>query len=197
MLKSIPKEALIALRITLIFAVVTGLLYPLFVTGVAQAVFPYQANGSLVKQNGQVIGSTLIGQEFTSNRYFWGRVSSTTPQPYNAEASGGSNLAPSNPVLIKRVQQDVAKIRKANHLKPNQPIPVDLVTSSFSGLDPDISQASALLQVDRVAQARGLAPWKVRALVDQDTTGRTLFVFGDPYVNVLRLNQDLDAGQAR
>jgi len=197
MLKSLPKEALIALRLTLVFAVLTGLLYPFFVTGVSQIVFPYQANGSLVKENGHVIGSTLIGQEFTSNRYFWGRVSSTTPQPYNAAASNGSNYAPSNAALIKRVQQDVAKIRKANHLGPNQPIPVDLVTSSFSGLDPDISQASALIQVNRVAQARGLDPSKVRALVYQDTTGRTLFIFGDPYVNVLQLNQDLDAGKAR
>lgn len=196
MLKFLPREALIAVRLTLVFAVLTGLLYPLFVTGVAQVVFPYQANGSLVRQNGQVIGSTLIGQEFTSNRYFWGRVSSTTP-PYNAEASTGSNLAPSNAALIKRVQQDVARIRRANHLGPNQKIPVDLVTSSFSGLDPDISPASALLQVNRVAQARGLQPSKVRALVKQDTTGRTLFIFGEPYVNVLQLNQDLDAGRAR
>ncbi len=197
MLKSLPKDALIALRLTLVFAVLVGLMYPLFVTGVAQVVFPYQANGSLVRENGQVIGSTLIGQEFTSDRYFWGRVSSTTPQPYNGESSGGSNYAPSNAALIRRVQQDVAKIRKANHLAPNQPIPVDLVTSSFSGLDPDISQASALLQVDRVAQARGLEPAEVRALVDQDTTGRTLFIFGQPHVNVLQLNQDLDAGMAR
>ncbi len=197
MLKSLPKEALVALRLTLVFALLTGILYPFFVTGASQVVFPYQANGSLVKQNGQLIGSTLIGQEFTSNRYFWGRVSATTPVPYDAESSGGSNLAPSNAALIKRVQQDVARIRKANHLGADQPIPVDLVTSSFSGLDPDISQASALLQVNRVAQARGLDPSKVRALVHRDTTGRTLLVFGDPYVNVLQLNQDLDAGKAR
>lgn len=196
MFKALPREALIALRLSVVFFVVLGLLYPLFVTGVSQVVFPSQANGGLVTRNGQVIGSTLIGQEFTSNRYFWGRVSATDP-PYNAEASGGSNLAPSNAALIKRVQQDVQKIRKANHLRPNQPIPVDLVTSSFSGLDPDISQASALLQVNRVAQARGLQPAKVRALVEQDTTGRTLFIFGDPYVNVFQLNRDLDAGKAR
>ncbi|MGH7921886.1 MAG: potassium-transporting ATPase subunit C, partial [Candidatus Dormibacteraceae bacterium] len=110
---------------------------------------------------------------------------------------GGSDLAPSNAALIRRVKADVAKIRKANHLGPNQPIPVDLVTSSFSSLDPDISPASALIQVDRVAEARGLRPAKVRALVEKDTPGRTLLLFGDPYVNVLQLNQDLNAGRAR
>ncbi|MBO0709197.1 MAG: potassium-transporting ATPase subunit KdpC [Candidatus Dormibacteraeota bacterium] len=197
MLKALPREALIALRLSVIMFVVLGLLYPLFITGVAQGVFHYQANGSLVTEHGRVIGSTLIGQEFTSNRYFWGRVSATSPQPYNANASTASNLAPSNAALIKEVKQNVARIRKANHLGPDQKIPVDLVTASGSGLDPDISVASAMLQVNRVAQARGLQPSKVRALVDQDTTGRTLFIFGDPYVNVLQLNQDLDAGKAR
>lgn len=198
MLKALPREALIALRLSVIMFVLLGLLYPLFVTGAGQALFHYQANGSLVTNSqGQVIGSTLIGQEFTSNRYFWGRVSATAPKPYNANASAASNLAPSNAALIKEVQQNVAKIRKANHLGPNQKIPVDLVTASGSGLDPDISVASANLQVDRVAQARGLDASKVRALVKQDTTGRTLFIFGDPYVNVLQLNQDLDAGKAR
>jgi len=197
MLKALPREALIALRLSVIMFIVLSLLYPVFITGAAQGLFHYQANGSLVTEHGQVIGSTLIGQEFTSNRYFWGRISATSPKPYNANGSTPSNLAPSNAALIKEVQQNVERIRRANHLGPNQKIPVDLVTASGSGLDPDISPASALLQVNRVAQARGLQPSKVRGLVNQDTTGRTLFIFGDPYVNVLQLNQDLDAGKAR
>ncbi|MFZ0215822.1 MAG: potassium-transporting ATPase subunit KdpC [Candidatus Dormiibacterota bacterium] len=196
-MKALPREVMVAIRLTLVVAAVTGLLYPFFVTGVSQLVFPYQSNGSLVKQNGQVVGSTLIGQSFTSTRYFNGRVSATTPTPYDASASGGSNLAPSNAALQQRVKQDVARIRKQDGLGPNAPIPVDLVTSSFSGLDPDVSEAAALIQVNRIAQARGLQPSKVRALVEQNVQGRVLGLFGDPYVNVLQLNQALDAGQAR
>ena len=202
---SFPSELLRALRLTLVIAAVTGLLYPLAITGIAQGVFNHQANGSLVtNQKGQVIGSELIGQEFTSPRYFNGRVSATTnpsnpnqAQPYNAENSGGSNLAPSNQALQQRVAQDVQKIRKQDGLAPNAPVPVDLVTADFSGLDPDISQQSALIQVERVAQTRQLDSGKVRALVEAHVHGRVLGIFGEPYVNVLEVNQALDGGAAR
>jgi K+-transporting ATPase ATPase C chain len=202
---SFPSELLRALRLTLVIAAVTGLLYPLAMTGIAQGAFNHQANGSLVtNQKGQVLGSELIGQEFTSPRYFNGRVSATTnpsnpsqSQPYNAENSGGSNLAPSNQALQQRVAQDVQKIRKQDGLAPNAPVPVDLVTADFSGLDPDVSEQSALIQVDRVAQTRQLDSGKVRALVESHVHGRVLGIFGEPYVNVLEVNQALDSGAAR
>ena len=181
-----------ALSLFLALSVVTGVLYPLAVTGVGQAIFPRQAAGSLIERGGRVIGSSLIGQNFDAPRYFWGRPSATGPQPYNGLASGGSNLGPENPALIDAVKARIAALRQAdpgNEL----PIPVDLVTASASGLDPDISPAAARYQVARVARARGLSTAQVRALVDAHTVGRQWGVFGEPRVNVLGLNLALDA----
>jgi K+-transporting ATPase ATPase C chain len=181
-----------ALMALLIFTVLTGLLYPLVVTGIAQLVFPHQANGSLIIQNGQTVGSTLIGQQFTDPKYFWGRLSATGPYPYNAAASSGSNLGPTNPALLDEVKARVAALKAADPTNA-QPIPVDLVTSSGSGLDPDISVAAALYQLPRVARLRGLSESALRTLVDQYTHGRQLGFLGEPRVNVLQLNLALDA----
>jgi potassium-transporting ATPase KdpC subunit len=203
MLASLPAELLRALRLTLVVALVTGLIYPFVITGIAQGVFNSQANGSLVTKNGQVVGSSLIGQEFTSAKYFHGRPSATTnttdatkAQPYNAANSGGSNLAPSNQALIDRVKKDVQNIRQKDGLAPGQQVPADLVTTDFSGFDPDITEASALIQVHRVATARHLDEAKVRALVESHVQGRVLGIFGEPYVNVLDINMALDSGGA-
>jgi K+-transporting ATPase ATPase C chain len=174
-----------------IFTVLTGLLYPLAVTGLAQVIFPYQANGSLLRQGDRVAGSALIGQPFDDPRYFWGRPSATTPFPYNAAASTGSNLGPSNPALRSAVQARVAALR-ATDPDNSMPVPVDLVTASASGLDPDISVAAALYQVPRVARARGLDAEAVRWLVEQHVEGRQFGLFGEPRVNVLQLNLALD-----
>jgi len=170
---------------------ITGVAYPLAVTGAARALFPQQAGGSLVVADGQVVGSTLIGQPFDDPRYFWGRPSATGPFACNAGASTGSNLGPSNPALLDAVRGRVAALRAAD---PGQtgPVPVDLVTASGSGLDPEISPAAALYQVGRVARARGLPEGRVRALVELYNTGRTLGLLGEPRVNVLRLNMALD-----
>jgi K+-transporting ATPase ATPase C chain len=188
-MRSQIRPALMAL---LIFTVLTGLLYPLVVTGIAQLAFPHQANGSLIVVNGKTVGSTLIGQQFTDPKYFWGRLSATGPYPYNAAASSGSNLGPSNPALLDEVKARIAALKAADPGN-TQPIPVDLVTSSGSGLDPDISVAAALYQLPRVARLRGLNESAVRALVDQYTQGRTLGFLGEPRVNVLQLNLALDA----
>ena len=203
MLASLPRELLIALRLTLVVAVVTGLIYPFLITGIAQALFHDQANGSLITRNGQVVGSRLIGQEFTKPEYFHGRVSSTVnindpskAQPYNAENSTGSNFGPSNKALIDRVSKDVQTARKEDGLGPNDQVPVDLVTSDFTGFDPDITEASALVQVNRVATARSLDPARVRALVERHLQGRILWIFGEPHVNVLDVNMALDNGEA-
>jgi K+-transporting ATPase ATPase C chain len=191
-----------AVVITLLFAVVTGLLYPGVVTGIAQLLFHSQANGSLVyASNGQVIGSDLIGQYWTSPKYFHGRPSATlnptsgTPSPYEADNSTASNLGPTNSVLIQDVQQRVAELKKENPHAPPGPVPVDLVTASGSGLDPDITVAGALYQVPRVAAARGLSQDVVKQLVMDHEQGRFLGIFGEPYVNVLDLNLALDALQ--
>jgi potassium-transporting ATPase KdpC subunit len=189
-----------AVVITLIFTIVTGFLYPGVVTGLAQLFFHDKANGSLIyASNGQVIGSELIGQYWTSPKYFHGRpsatVSATTgqPQPYNAAFSTASNLGPTNKVLIQNVQQQVVELKKENPNAPPGPVPVDLVTSSGSGLDPDITIAGALYQVPRIAAERGLSQARVTQLVVQNETGRFLGIFGEPYVNVLDLNLALDA----
>ncbi len=180
-----------ALMVLLIFTVMTGLLYPLLVTGIAQLIFPHQANGSLIVRNGQVAGSELIGQSFDDPKYFWGRPSATSPYPYNASASSGSNLGPSNPTLIDLIKTRIADLKAADPTN-TQPIPVDLVTASGSGLDPNISVAAALYQVPRVARVRGLSEATVIALVDKYTQGRQLGFLGEPRVNVLELNLALD-----
>ena len=181
-----------ALILLLIFTVLTGIAYPLIVTGIAQVVFPSQANGSLIVQNGKVVGSQLIGQQFDDPKYFWGRLSATSPEPYNAASSSGSNLGPTNPALIQEVQARIDALKKADPTN-TAPIPVDLVTSSGSGLDPDISVASALYQVHRVASARGWSDAAVQALVMSHVEGRQFGIFGEPRVNVLELNLALDS----
>ncbi len=183
-----------ALSLFLALSVVTGVLYPLAVTGVGQAIFPRQAAGSLIERNGSAVGSSLIGQNFDVPKYFWGRPSATSPQPYNGLASGGSNLGPENPALIDAVKVRIAALRQAD---PDNklPIPVDLVTASASGLDPDISPAAAHYQVARVARARGLSAEQVQTLVDAHTVGRQWGIFGEPRVNVLELNLALDAAK--
>lgn len=175
----------------LIFTVITGLIYPLLVTGIAQAVFPARASGSLIVRGGKVLGSELIGQSFAHSRYFWSRPSATKPLPYNAGASSGSNLGPLNPTLLDGVRQRVRNLKTMDSSN-NQPIPVDLVTASGSGLDPHISLNAAHYQVARVARTRGLPEEMVGNLVRQYTEGRQLGLLGEPRVNVLRLNITLD-----
>ncbi len=196
MLREIRPAIVVLMALTLI----TGLVYPLVITGIAQVVFPYQASGSVIERDGKVVGSELIGQEFDSDRYFQGRPSATTAPdpkdpaktvaaPYNAANSGGSNLGPSNKALIDRVQGDLAKLQKEN---PGTPVPADLVTISASGLDPEISPEAALFQVPRIAKARKLPEDRIRQLVDDATEGRFLGLLGEPRVNVLKLNIALD-----
>jgi potassium-transporting ATPase KdpC subunit len=195
MLREIRPAIVVLLALTLI----TGLIYPLAMTGIAK-VMPYQAQGSLIERDGRVIGSVLIGQDFTSDKYFHGRPSATTapdpndstksvPAPYNAANSGGSNLGPSNKALVDRVQADLDTLRKEN---PSAPVPADLVTTSASGLDPDISPEAAYFQVPRVARARNLTEDRLRQLVGEHTEERFLGIFGEPRVNVLLLNLALD-----
>ncbi|HEY5117951.1 MAG TPA: potassium-transporting ATPase subunit KdpC [Anaerolineales bacterium] len=183
-----------AVLILILFTLITGFLYPLAVTGIAQLVFPHQANGSLIVRNGKVTGSSMIGQSFDDPKYFWGRLSATSGFPYNAAASSGSNLGPLNPALIAAVQARISALHAADPGNA-QPIPVDLVTASGSGLDPDISIAAALYQVPRVARVRGMTESAVIALVNEYTEGRQLGFLGEPRVNVLQLNLALDAIQ--
>jgi len=185
----------------LIFTVITGIIYPLAVTGIGQVVFPHQANGSLIMaEGGKAVGSELIGQQFDDPKYFWGRISATGTFAYNAfnaenlTGSSGSNYGPLNPALMDMVQARIDALKAADP-DNTAPIPVDLVTASGSGLDPHISVAAALYQVHRVAQARGLTDEEVRALVDNYTEGRQFFILGEPHVNVLKLNLALDGVQ--
>lgn len=180
-----------ALSVFVVLSVITGLLYPLVVTGVAQVVFPNRANGSLIYREGKAVGSALIGQPFDDPKYFWGRPSATSPVPYNAAASSGSNLATTNPRLVEAVRARVAVLRAADPGN-EAPVPVDLVTASGSGLDPHISPAAAEYQVRRVARARGLAEEVVRQLVARHTEDRTWGLLGEPRVNIVQLNLDLD-----
>jgi K+-transporting ATPase ATPase C chain len=175
----------------LLFTIVTGIIYPLAVTGIAQVIFPQQANGSIITKNGKAVGSKLFGQQFDDRKYFWGRLSATGPYPYNGAASSGSNLGPNNPNLTAAVD---ARIKALHEAEPGNTakIPVDLVTASGSGLDPHISPAAAEYQVKRVAKARGLEDAKVRNIVAKNTQGRWLGLIGEPVVNVLELNLALD-----
>jgi potassium-transporting ATPase KdpC subunit len=198
MLREIRPAIILLLALTLI----TGLIYPLAMTAIAGVIFPKQAQGSLIEKDGKVVGSALIGQEFKDDKYFHGRPSATTapdpndstktvPAPYNAANSGGSNLGPTSKALADRMKEDVDKLKAEN---PSQSVPVDLVTTSGSGLDPDISPEAALFQVPRVAKARNMSEDKVRDVIAKNTQGRFLGLLGEPRVNVLQLNLALDQG---
>jgi K+-transporting ATPase ATPase C chain len=187
------SELRTALLMLLVMTVLTGVLYPLLVTGLAQVVFPHQANGSLVTVNGEVVGSELIGQTFTSDRYFHPRPSAAGKDGYDAAASSGSNLGPTNQALLDAVEERVANYRRTNGLSSSAAVPVDAVTASGSGLDPHISPANAALQVARVARARNMPEARVRELLAQHTEGPQWFLFGEPRVNVLKLNVALDS----
>lgn len=182
-----------SIRFTILTTILVGLLYPLFITGIAQVVFPHQANGSLILKDGHVIGSQLLAQSFTADKYFHPRPSAAGAG-YDATSSGGSNLAQSNAKLVQRIQGDIDKLQAAN---PGKPVPIDLVTTSGSGLDPDITPDAAYYQAARVAKARGLSEQQVRALVVAHITGRTFGLLGEPRVNVLLLNLDLDKASGK
>lgn len=188
------KETRAAVLLFIVFTVILGFAYPLAVTGIARAAFPAQADGSLIKVGDKVVGSRLIGQEFSDPKYFWGRISATSPYPYNGDASTGSNLGPTNPALFDQVKARIAALKAAD---PGNiaPIPVDLVTASGSGLDPEISPAAADYQLARVAKARHMSEDQVRDLVAKYTSGRQLGFLGEPRVNVLELNLALDAAK--
>lgn len=199
------REIRPAILVLVVLTLITGLGYPLAMTGIAGVLFPTQAQGSLVERDGKVIGSVLIGQEFKQDKYFHGRPSATVapdpadssrtvPAPYNAANSGGSNLGPTSKALADRLKQDVDKLKAEN---PNAAVPVDLVTTSGSGLDPDISPEAALFQVPRIAKARGMSEDRVRQLVSDNTQGRLAGLLGEPRVNVLALNLALDSATAR
>jgi potassium-transporting ATPase KdpC subunit len=185
------KQLKTAFIMLVIFTVITGIIYPLFITGIGQALFHHQVNGSLISENGTIVGSELIGQQFNDPKYFWGRLSATSPFPYNAAASSGSNYGPSSPALKEAVQARINALKVVD-LDNTALIPADLVTASGSGLDPDISLAAAEYQAARVARYRGLNRELVNALINKYTNGRQLGFLGEPRVNVLKLNLELD-----
>ncbi len=188
----IKKQTVISLIMLIALTIMVGIIYPLVITGLAQLFFPHQANGSLITQNGKVIGSELIGQNFASPRYFHGRPSAAGQNGYDASNSSGSNLGPTSKVLMTQIATLAAQVRQQNGMPPDAPVPADLVTMSASGLDPDISPDSALLQVPRVAKARNLPEDQVRSLVAAHVEGRQWGFLGEPRVNVLELNLALD-----
>ncbi len=186
------RRVLTGVFMLVVMTVLTGIIYPLTITGVTRVLFPHQASGSLIYRQGQAVGSALIGQRFTSPRYFHGRPSAAGKDGYDATSSGGSNLGPTNKELVAAIAQRLARVQAENGLPDGTPVPADLVTASASGLDPDISPAAAYLQVPRVARARNLPEETVRALVDRNITGRQFGILGEPRVNVLKLNLELD-----
>lgn len=191
MIKEAINQIKTALLLLIILTILTGFIYPLAVTALAQLFFPWQANGSLIKQNGQFIGSNLIGQSFTSPSYFWGRPSATTPYPYNGSSSSGSNLGPSNPDLFTAVKNRITQLKQADP-QNNKAVPVDLVTASGSGLDPEISPLAALYQVSRIAKARQIPASDVYNLINRYSKNRTWRLLGEPRINVMELNLALD-----
>ncbi|MGX6643207.1 potassium-transporting ATPase subunit KdpC [Legionella pneumophila] len=191
MFKEAIEHMKTALIFLIVFTLITGLLYPLAVTGLAQLLFPAKANGSLMKQNDHIIGSQLIGQFFSSPAYFWGRPSATSPYPYNGEASSGSNSGPTNPDFLATVKERVLQLKESTS-QNNKGVPVDLVTASGSGLDPDISPYAAYYQASRIAKARNLSLEEVKKLIQKHIKNRTLGILGEPRVNVLELNLALD-----
>jgi K+-transporting ATPase ATPase C chain len=183
-----------SVRMLLFMTALTGVVYPLLVTGIAQIAFPGKANGSLIEKDGQVLGSSLIGQPFYDPKYFWSRPSATSPMAYNGAASSGSNQGPTNPALKEAVEGRVKALRDAGG-DPSKPVPVDLVTASGSGLDPHISPAAAEYQIGRIAQQRGIAAEKIKSLIEKHTEGRSFGLLGEPRVNVLQLNLALDSAK--
>ena len=183
-----------SIRMLVVMTLITGVAYPLVVTGIAQVAFPHQANGSLIQKDGKILGSELIGQPFRDPRHFWSRPSATSPQPYNGASSSGSNQGPTNPALKDAVVARIKALREAGS-DPSQSVPVDLVTASGSGLDPDISPAAAEYQIPRVAKARGIPEERLEELVRKHSESRTFGILGEPRVNVLELNLALDALQ--
>lgn len=186
------KQWIVSVRALVVFTLLTGAVYPLALTGLAQALFPDRANGSLIRREGKWVGSKVIGQNFTDPRYFWGRLSATGPTPYNGASSSGSNLGPMNPALWKAAQDRIDALRSADP-KNTGPVPVDLVTASASGLDPHITPAAALYQLKRIARVRRISEQTVERLISENTDGRFLGILGEPGVNVLKLNLALDA----